>query len=179
MCDGKVARPVSSPSPNHGDYICQARPYFTSTDSATPAMRSNLTLVKHTLTQLPPAFSFACFITAATTTTTTTTTSIATTTSNNNRIERRNLRFLRSSNCDRNCRQHVPSSSPGHNGVQITCNTSSAYHVQPAVCHLVQRDSSAISFDRVEIAFILALFHWPKPLTDGGGEETGVPGENP
>ena len=43
---------------------------------------------------------------------------------------------------------------PGRNRVQITCNTSSAYHVQPAVCHLVRRDSSAIKFDRVDIAFI-------------------------
>ena len=40
------------------------------------------------------------------------------------------------------------------NRVQITCNTSNAYHVQPAVCHLVRRDSSAIKFYRVEIAFI-------------------------
>ena len=40
---------------------------------------------------------------------------------------------------------------------QITCNTSSAYRVQHAVCHLVRRDSSAVKFDRVEIAFILAL----------------------
>ena len=28
------------------------------------------------------------------------------------------------------------------------------------VCHLVQRDSSAVKFDRVETAFILALFDW-------------------
>ena len=42
---------------------------------------------------------------------------------------------------------------PGRNRVQITCNTSSAYHVHPAVYHLVRRDSSAIKFDRVEIAF--------------------------
>ena len=45
---------------------------------------------------------------------------------------------------------------PGHNRVQITRNTLSAYHVQPAVCHVVRRDSSAMKFDRVEIAFILA-----------------------
>ena len=55
---------------------------------------------------------------------------------------------------------------PGHNRVQITCNTSSAYHAQPAVCHLVRRDSSAIKFDRVEIAFILSLLYWLKPLAD-------------
>ena len=47
------------------------------------------------------------------------------------------------------------------------------------VCHLVGRDSSAIMFDRVEIAFILALFYGLEPLTDEGGEETGAPGENP
>ena len=36
-----------------------------------------------------------------------------------------------------------------------------------------------LSFDRVEISFILALLYWLEPLTDEGGEETGVPGENP
>ena len=58
--------------------------------------------------------------------------------------------------------------------------------MQPAVYHLVRRDSSAIKFDRVEIAFILALFYWLKPLTDEdaekiiqGAEKTGVPGEPP
>ena len=60
----------------------------------------------------------------------------------------------------------------------LMCNTLSAYHVHHAVYHLVRRDSSAIKFDRVEIAFILALFYWLKPLTDEGGEETRVPGEN-
>ena len=44
----------------------------------------------------------------------------------------------------------------GHSRVQITCNTSSAY-VQH-VCHVVQRDSSAIMFDRVEISFTLAFY---------------------
>ena len=38
--------------------------------------------------------------------------------------------------------------------------------MQRVVCHLVRRDSSAIKFDRVEIAFILALLYWLKPLTD-------------
>ena len=88
-----------------------------------------------------------------------------------NPIERRNSRFLQS-----------PTRTlkwPGRNPVQITFNTSSAYHVQPAVCHLVRRDSSAFKFDRVELSFIFALFYWLKPLTDEGGEETGVPGENP
>ena len=68
---------------------------------------------------------------------------------------------------------------PRHNHVKITCNASSAYHVQRGVYHLVRRDSSAIKFDRVEIAFILTLIYWLKPLTDEGGEETRAPGENP
>ena len=44
-----------------------------------------------------------------------------------------------------------------HNCVQITCNTSSVYHVQLIVCHVVRRDSAAAVCDRVEIAFILAF----------------------
>ena len=80
---------------------------------------------------------------------------------NNNRSERRNLRFfynlltaLRTvSNTDaqvartRSCAnhmQHIERLS------RATCDT----------CHVVRRDSSAIKFDRVEIAFILALFYW-------------------
>ena len=34
-------------------------------------------------------------------------------------------------------------------------------------CHVVGRDSSAIKFDRVEIAFILVLFLLAVPLADG------------
>ena len=41
------------------------------------------------------------------------------------------------------------------------------------------RDSSAVKFDRVEIAFILSMFDWLKPLTNEGGEETELQGENP
>ena len=43
--------------------------------------------------------------------------------------------------------------------VQITCNTLCAHHVEYVVCYMLRRDSSAIGFDRVEIAFILALFY--------------------
>ena len=61
--------------------------------------------------------------------------------------------------------------------MKITCDTSSAYHVQRVVFHLVRRDSSASKFDRVEIAFILALLYRLKLLTDDsrpvfhGGQE--------
>ena len=40
--------------------------------------------------------------------------------------------------------------------VQITWNTSTCR----VTCHMVRRDSSAIKLDRLEIAFILALFYW-------------------
>ena len=45
--------------------------------------------------------------------------------------------------------------------------------------HMLQRDNSATKSYRVEIAFILALFHCLKPLIGEGGEETGVPSEHP
>ena len=44
---------------------------------------------------------------------------------------------------------------------------------------VARAQSSAHQFGRVETACILALFHWLKPLTDEGAEETGVPEENP
>ena len=51
--------------------------------------------------------------------------------------------------------------------------------------HVIPRDSSSIKFERADIAFVLALFHWLEPLTDEGegegevgGGGTGVPEEN-
>ena len=44
---------------------------------------------------------------------------------------------------------------------------------------MAQKDSSAINSDKVEIAFIWAFTLLAEPLTDEGGEETGVPRENP
>ena len=64
---------------------------------------------------------------------------------------------------------------PRRNRVKITRNTSRAYHVQHVVCHVVRRDSSAIKFDRIEIAFILALLYGLKPLTDEGLKKTNKP----
>ena len=57
--------------------------------------------------------------------------------------------------------------------------TLSAQHMHHVACHVVRRDISAIKFDKVEIAFISALFYCLMPFTDKGGEETGVPGDNP
>ena len=98
-----------------------------------------------------------------------------------NCIQRRSLRFFTISSLRRELSPTRTLKWPRHNPVQITYNnTSSAYHVQH-VCHLVRRDGSAIKFDRVEIAFILALLYWLKPLTDEwctsrGGKKAGKDG---
>ena len=49
---------------------------------------------------------------------------------------------------------------PGRSRVQTMCNTSSTYHAQHVVCHIVRKDNSATKFDRVKIAFISTLFYW-------------------
>ena len=68
----------------------------------------------------------------------------------------------------------------GNNCVQITCNSKHIrqLYVQHVLCQVVQRDSSAVKVDRVEIAFDLTLFHWLKQLTNEGGKETRVSGED-
>ena len=76
---------------------------------------------------------------------------------NNNRMERRKSRFftISSPRCELSPTRTLK--WPGRDRAQNTCNTSSAYHVKHAVCHLVRGGRSAIKFDRVEIAFILVL----------------------
>ena len=79
---------------------------------------------------------------------------------NDDRIERCNLRFFfQSPHCAANRFQYVRSGGPGAivcksratHRAHITCNMS---------CVVVRWGSSAIKFDRLEISFILALFHW-------------------
>ena len=56
---------------------------------------------------------------------------------NNNRIERRNSRFLQSSHCTASCLHPTRTLKwLGCNRVQITCNTSSVYHVHHVMYHL-------------------------------------------
>ena len=67
---------------------------------------------------------------------------------NNNQIEMHTSRFFAISSL---CRKLSPTHTlkwPWRNHVQTTCNTQSAHHVQRVVCHLVQRDSSAIKVGR-------------------------------
>ena len=70
---------------------------------------------------------------------------------NNNRIQRRCSRFFTISSQRPELSPTRTLKWPRRNRVQITCVTSSAYHVQVS-CY-VMRDSSAIKFDIVEIAF--------------------------
>ena len=73
---------------------------------------------------------------------------------NNNRIQRHYSRFFTTV-------WNVRSSGPG----AIVCKSRATHRALVTckchvTCHLVWRDSSAIKFDRVEIAFIWALFYW-------------------
>ena len=83
--------------------------------------------------------------------------------------------FLQSPHCTMNCLQHVRSSGLGTivrkscatHRVLITCNMS-CYMPRGTLitcnmsCYVPRgmKDCSATKFDRVEITFILALFHW-------------------
>ena len=63
--------------------------------------------------------------------------------------------FLQSPHSAANCLQHVRSSGPG----ATVCKSRAAHQALimckcHVTCHLVRRSSSAIKFDRVEIAFI-------------------------
>ena len=95
----------------------------------------------------------------------------------NNLIQRRNSRFLQSPHCVANRLQHVHSSCPG-NRVQIKCNTFSAYHV---VLHATWYEGTdqLLSLTELKSHLFELFFLLAEPLTDEGGEETGVPGENP
>ena len=69
--------------------------------------------------------------------------------------------FLQSPHSATNCLEHVHSSGLG----AIVCKSRATHRAlitckRHVMCHLVRRASSAVKFDRVEIAFILALFYW-------------------
>ena len=86
---------------------------------------------------------------------------ISTSNNNNNHIQRRYLRFFTiSSQCRKlsNTHAHVAQAESCANHVQHIERLSRA--TCRATCHLVRRDSSAIKFDRFEVAFIWALFCW-------------------
>ena len=101
-------------------------------------------------------------------------------TNNDIRTERRNSRFVTTSLLRRELSPTRTLKRQRRNSVQITCNASGADHVLYIVCCVVRRDSASIKFDRQSLnRIILSLFLGLKRLTDEGGEETGVPGENP
>ena len=97
---------------------------------------------------------------------------------NNYHIERHNSRFLQSPHCAANCLQHVSSSGPG----TIVCKSRATHRAlitSNLQCATWYEGTAQLLSLTVEIAFILALLYRLKPLTDEGGEETGVPEENP
>ena len=53
-----------------------------------------------------------------------------------------------------------------------SCATHHALIICNVVCHVEQRNSSAVKSDRNEITFILAVFHWLKLLPDEGGRKS-------
>ena len=69
--------------------------------------------------------------------------------------------FLQSPHSAANCLQHIRSSGPG----AIVCKSRATHRALitckcHVTCHLVRRHSSAVKFDRAEIAFIWALLYW-------------------
>ena len=64
-------------------------------------------------------------------------------------IDRCNSRFCTISSLRRELSPTCTLKWPGRNHVQIMSNISNAFHVQHVMCHVLQKDSSAISFDKV------------------------------
>ena len=82
----------------------------------------------------------------------------------NNNIERRNSGFL-----------HLHSRGQGETAWKSRATQALITLSMHVVCHVARKDSSAFTFKRVKSAFIKALFHWLKPLTDEREEKTGLP----
>ena len=76
--------------------------------------------------------------------------------------------FLQSPYCAANCLQHVHSS---RDCVQIKCNMQYATWYEGT--------AQVLSLTELKSHLFELYFCGLKPLTDEGGEETGVPGENP
>ena len=102
---------------------------------------------------------------------------------NNNRIQRRYSRFFTISSQRRELSPTRTLKWPRRNRAQIIimCNTSSAFHVQHVVLRATWYEGTAQLLSLTELKshlFELYFVGWIiKP--DAGGEETGVPGENP
>ena len=96
--------------------------------------------------------------------------------------QRRNWRFFTIfSVCHELPRELSPTcmlKRPGHNNVQITCDTLSAYLVQYVMLRVTWYEGTAPLLRLTEFkSHLLSSFLLAEPLTDEGGEETGVPGK--
>ena len=99
---------------------------------------------------------------------------------NNNRIYRRNLRCFTISSLRRKPSPTRTLKWPGQHPMQIKCNTLSAYHMQHVVIRATWYEGTAqlLSLTELKSHLFELYLNWLKPLTDEGGEETGVPEEN-
>ena len=66
-----------------------------------------------------------------------------------------NRDFLQSPHSAANRLQHI---SSGRNGVQITCKTSGAYHVQHAVYHVVRRTAQLMNLTKLKLHLFQLCF---------------------
>ena len=99
----------------------------------------------------------------------------------NNRIERRKPRFFFFFTISSLRRELSPTRTlkwPERNRVQITCNTSCAYHAQMQCATWYEGTAQLLCRTELKSHLLELYLYWPKPLTDEGGEETGVPREN-
>ena len=100
---------------------------------------------------------------------------------NNNRTERHDSRFSTISSLHCELFPTPMLKWPERNHVQIMCNASSPYHVKHVMLYATWYTGTAQlykvwqSLNYIYLSFILLA----EPLTDEGGEETGVPIENP
>ena len=76
--------------------------------------------------------------------------------------------FLQSPHCAANRLQHVRSSGSGANRAQITCNTSSAYHMQHVVLRATWYEGTAQPLSLTEFTLRLRFILLAEPLTNEG-----------
>ena len=97
-----------------------------------------------------------------------------------NRIQRRNSRFFTISSL-----RHEPSPTrtlkwPWHSREQITCDTSSAYHVQHGVLRATWYEGTARLLSLTELkSHLFVLFLLAELLTDEGGGKPEYPEKTP
>ena len=87
---------------------------------------------------------------------------------NNKRIQRRNSRFFTISSLRRELSPTRTRMWPERSRVQITCNSSNAYHVQHVVLHATWYEGTAQLLSLTELkSHLFEIYSLSEPLTDG------------